>query len=276
MSALIESGVLTTHNMALVAPVSGLPKLLTAPNVFPIRASFFDELRQIVKHSATIYRKRAVFLHLDTPVAADLSKALAQGMEEDGRKLLASVAVKSLPDAEKMKAGVVEAVDKALLDSPDMCIVLGPGNIGPAIIDAIRAKAGQKVMIYLMSGTSADDLIRMSSMRNLAGVVISQVLPLPTDAGPRSVRQYLLDMKKYAPNEKISHLSLEGYLGARVLSEGMKRAGANLTRASLSASLNSLGKFDMGDFDVDYSPGSKRGASRVDMTLINKYGYLTH
>ena len=72
-------------------------------------------------------------------------------------------------------------------------------------------------------------------------------------------------MKKYVPNEKTSHLTLQGYLGASVLYEGMKRAGGNLSRASLTSSLNSLGKFDIGDFEVNYSPEGKRGSNFVDM-----------
>ena len=69
-----------------------------------------------------------------------------------------------------------------------MCVVFGPGSIGPAVIDAMRAKAGQRVTIYLMSVPSADDVIRMSSINNASGVIISQALPLLTDAGNRSVR----------------------------------------------------------------------------------------
>ncbi|SFB00813.1 amino acid/amide ABC transporter substrate-binding protein, HAAT family [Collimonas sp. OK607] len=276
LAELIKSGTLTANDMALVGPISGLPVLLGAPNVFPVRASYIDELRQIVKHSRTILRKRAVFLHLDTPLAADLTKELAIGMEEDGRQLLDSIAIAPVSDTGQMKQNVLKAVGKALISSPDMCVVFGPGSIGPAVIDAMREKIGQRVTIYLMSSSSADDIIRMSGVQNANGVIISQALPLPTDAGNRSVRQYLADMKRYAPKEQVSHLTLEGYLGARILYEGIKRASSNLTRTSLLASLNSLGKFDIGDFEVNYSANGKHGSTLVDMTLINKSGYLVH
>ena len=197
-------------------------------------------------------------------------------MGEDGRQLLDSIAIAPVPEAGQMKQNVLKAVGKALASSPDMCVVFGPGSIGPAVIDAMREKVGQRVTIYLMSSSSADDIIRMSGVQNANGVIISQALPLPTDAGNRSVRQYLVDMKKYAPKEKVSHLTLEGYLGARILYEGIKRASSNLTRASLLASLNSLGKFDIGDFEVSYNADLKHGSTLVDMTLINKSGYLIH
>lgn len=276
LAELVKAGVLPQNDMALVAPVSGLPKLLAAPNVFPIRANYIDELRQIVKHSKTIYLRRPVFIHLDTPLAADLTAELTTGMAEDGRKLLASLPISPAPEAEKMKAVVRDAVAKALQSSPDMCVVFGPGSIAPAVVEALRAHAGPSVAIYLMSVSSADAVIKLSSLKNTNGVIISQALPLPTDTGNRSVRQYLADMKKYAPDAQISHLTLEGYLGARVLFEGMKRAGPNLTRSTLLASLNALGKYDLGDFEVDYNPGNKRGSRFVDMTLINKSGFLIH
>jgi ABC-type branched-subunit amino acid transport system substrate-binding protein len=252
LGALIKSGVLTDNKMALVGPVSGLPALLGAPNVFPVRASYFDELRQIAKHSHTILLKRAVFLQLETPVAADLSKVLASGLSEDGRQLLDSVAIAPVQDAAQMNQNVDKAVDKVLASSPDMCVVFGPGNIGPDIINAIRKKVGSAVRIYLMSVSSAEDVVRASGV------------------------QYQTDMKKYAPNVKLSHLTLEGYLGAMVLYEGMKRAGANLNRASLLSALNSVGKFDFGDFEVDSNPSTKRGTNQVDTTMINQAGLLIH
>lgn len=275
LAQVVKAGLLPENDMALIAPVSGLPQLLSAPNVFPIRANYMDELRQIVKHSKASYRRRPVFLHLDTGLASDLTAELTKELANDNRKLLTSIGIAPDPDAIKMKANVARAVDMALLSSPDMCIVFGPGSIAPAVVDAFRARAGQKVSIYLMSVSSADSLIR-SSLANANGVIISQAMPLPTDIGNRSVRQYLADMKKYAPNEQISHLTLEGYLGARVLYEGMVNAGPKLTRASLVSSLNALGKFDLGDFEVDYSPGRKRGSHFVDMTLINRTGSLIH
>lgn len=276
LAELIKSGALTSNDMPLVGPISGLPSLLAAPNVFPVRASYFDELRQIVKHSRTILRKRTVFLHLETPLARELSKELSNGLGEDGRKLLDSIAIAPVAEAGQMKQNVLKAVDHALEKSPDMCVVFGPGNIGPTVIDAVREKAGHGVIIYLMSVSSADDIIRISGAKNANGVIISQALPLPTDSGNRIVRLYLADMKKYAPKEKINHLTLEGYLGARILFEGLKRAGPNPTRASLLGSLNSLGKLDIGDFEVNYSEGNKRGSALVDVTLINKSGYLIH
>lgn len=276
LAELVKKEALVRGEIALVAPVSGLPELLGASNVYPVRANYIDELHAIVKHSGTIMRKRAVFIHLDTPLATKLQATLAAGLKEDGRELIDSVAVVPVSDPEQMANNVRISIDKAFKNAPDMCIVFGPGPIAPKVLEEVRKKFGQQPTIYVMSVSSAPDLIRMAGIKNAFGTIISQALPLPSDLGNRSVRQYMADMKKYAPNEALSHLSLEGYLGAWLLYEGMKRAGPVLNRASLLASLNAIGRLDLGDFEVDFSPRTKRGSARVDMTLISKNGQLIH
>jgi hypothetical protein len=51
--------------------------------------------------------------------------------------------------------------------------------------------------------------------------------------------------KIYAP-QRFSFISLEGFINARVVAEGLRRAGANPTRASLRQALESLRNLDLG------------------------------
>ena len=101
------------------------------------------------------------------------------------------------------------------------------------------------------------------------GVQISQVVPFPwSDVNP-IVRDY---QKRIGGPEKYSFTSLEGYVAAKVLVEGLKRAGKNPTRESLVDGLASMGRFDLGGFSVTYTPTDHNGSNFVDLTIISRGG----
>ena len=67
---------------------------------------------------------------------------------------------------------------------------------------------------------------------------------------------------------------LEGYSGAKVLVEGLRRAGRDPTRAKVVAALESMGNFDLGGVTVSYSPTNRVGARYVEVTVIGSTGKL--
>jgi ABC-type branched-subunit amino acid transport system substrate-binding protein len=69
-----------------------------------------------------------------------------------------------------------------------------------------------------------------------------------------------------------SYSSMEGFIAAKVLVEGLRRAGPKPTREKLIAGLESLEKFDMGGVDVSYGPQLRAGTSFIDLTIISKSG----
>src|SRR5207302_10015373 len=89
-------------------------------------------------------------------------------------------------------------------------------------------------------------------------LVNSQVVPSYDDVSLPGVAEYRALMDKnnpvlpealrdkiYAP-QRYSFISLEGFINAKVVAEGLRRAGANPTRASLRQALESLRNLDLG------------------------------
>lgn len=76
-------------------------------------------------------------------------------------------------------------------------------------------------------------------------VIITQVAPTP-DSDLPAVRAYRRALARHEPQASFDLLSLEGYLTARVLIEGIKRAGPNPDREAVIDGLLSLGAFDIG------------------------------
>lgn len=101
------------------------------------------------------------------------------------------------------------------------------------------------------------------------GVQISQVVPFPWSDRIPVVLEY---QKRIGSADKYSFTSLEGYIAAKVLVEGLRRAGTNPTRESLVDGLAAMGKVDLGGFSITYSPESHNGSVYVDLTIISRDG----
>jgi ABC-type branched-subunit amino acid transport system substrate-binding protein len=87
----------------------------------------------------------------------------------------------------------------------------------------------------------------------------------------RIVKEYQRDYRAQFPNSLLSFTSLEGYIAARTLGEGLRRAGPQPTRERLARTMESL-RVDLGDFWIDYTNESHNGSRFVDLTIVNKDG----
>ena len=61
---------------------------------------------------------------------------------------------------------------------------------------------------------------------------------------------------------------MEGYIAAKTLVEGLKKAGPVLAREKLITSLESMGTLDIGGIEQSYSISSHNGSSLVKLTVI--------
>ena len=65
---------------------------------------------------------------------------------------------------------------------------------------------------------------------------------------------------------------MEGFLAAKVIVEGLRRAGRNLTREAFVDAMEKMNDVDLGGFFVSYSPQSHAGSKFVDLTIIGREG----
>lgn len=67
--------------------------------------------------------------------------------------------------------------------------------------------------------------------------------------------------------------SLEAYVNARVLAEGLERAGRDPTQARLRSALAGMRNWDMGGFVIDYSGQPPHvGSSFIDLGVLGNAG----
>jgi ABC-type branched-subunit amino acid transport system substrate-binding protein len=104
------------------------------------------------------------------------------------------------------------------------------------------------------------------------GVAVSQVVPFPWNTGASVVKEYQKALAADTGKENYSFTSLEGFIAAKVLVEGLRRAGRDVTREKLVTALETLNDFDVGGFTVTYSGGDHTGSRFVELTAIGRDG----
>jgi ABC-type branched-subunit amino acid transport system substrate-binding protein len=93
-------------------------------------------------------------------------------------------------------------------------------------------------------------------------------MPFPWDNAIPVVKEYrhLAEQAKVEPGFG----TLEGYIAAKVMVEGLRRAGRKLDRESFVKAMETMGDYDTGGFRVSYGPGMRAGSKFVDLTIISK------
>jgi branched-chain amino acid transport system substrate-binding protein len=249
-----------------IAPFSGAMALREPFNryVFHARASYNDETGLIVKQLTSLgLKKIAVFYQNDAYGKAGLDGVnLALGAQN--LKPVAQATV------ERNSVDVAAAVKTLLASGPDAVVQIGAYKACAAFIREAR-KAGYGGTFYNVSfvGTQAlaDEL-----GKDGAGVVVSQVMPSPYNAARPIAREFVEAVKAAGKDAQANFSSMEGYIAARLVVDGLKRAGAKPTRESLVSGLESLGNQSLGGFSVSFSPTDHVASSFVELSMLTGDG----
>ncbi|MDW7774703.1 MAG: ABC transporter substrate-binding protein, partial [Desulfobulbaceae bacterium] len=122
------------------------------------------------------------------------------------------------------------------------------------------------------SFVGSDELARKLG-REGEGVIITQVVPPPEAPEGRSllwgIDEYSNVLKKYYPEDELNFVGLEGYINAKVLVEGLRRAGRNLNREKFIDAIDSIQKHSLGIANtLSFGSDDHQGLERVYFTQI--------
>ncbi len=102
------------------------------------------------------------------------------------------------------------------------------------------------------------------------------VVPFPSSGREAIAREFRQLFTSKFPKLTPSLSTMEGYISAKILTEGLKRAGKNPTRASWLKAMDNLGTVDLGNFIVRFAPGEHTGSAYVDTAVIGAEGRFVH
>lgn len=253
--------------MPVLMPYTGAlsirSKALTG--VYNLRASYADEVERLVEHLHTVGIKKIAIVYQNNAFGKEVLAAALEAMEKRKIKPIFNVTVES------NASDAVTAADQLLKSDPE-AVLLGLG--GKPTIEVIKSVNQRKrgTQMYALSV-----LATPSNLRTLGpdgtGIAITQVVPFPINSTLPLVREYQQVMTA-AGHTEFSHLSLEGYINAKVAAEGFRRAGQNLTRTSLLRAMDAMSNYDLGGLTVAFGRGAVSGSRFVELTLINSQGKL--
>jgi ABC-type branched-subunit amino acid transport system substrate-binding protein len=124
---------------------------------------------------------------------------------------------------------------------------------------------------FVGSNALADDLVELGPGYP-DGVIVTQVVPHP-EAGSAGVLRYREALRRFHPDQQPDFISLEGYLVAHLLGEGLRRVGRDLDTEKLVDALEGIQAFDLGlGTPLRFGPSDHQGSHRVWGTVLDAQG----
>lgn len=266
---LLSEGVLEQGGAALVAPYTGGENLRNPfnPWIFHVRAGYADETEHMVQQATTLGLRRIAVMYQDDGFGHAGLEGVRQALAR--RQLTLSMAAGYERNTDK-----VQDAAKRIKESDAQAVIMISVNKPTAAFVKHYRELGGGAQLYNISVVDPAEIVKIAGLRNAHGLGISQVVPYPYTPRLAAVREYQELLKRYAPGEAVNYTSFEEFLGAKVLVEGLRRAGPNPTRAQVVAALESIASLDLGGITVGYSPRNRIGSRYVEVTVIGSSGRL--
>jgi branched-chain amino acid transport system substrate-binding protein len=256
---------LEKHGVALIGPSTGA-MVLHQPvrrHVFNVRATYQREAEKAVTHLTSMGINRIAVVLADDSFGAD---GLAGAQKGLAAARLDAVVVEKFNRAKPDFGPIAPRIVKA--DTQAVIMVAS----GQAVVDGIKAfrAAGSAAQVVTLSNNASGGFIK-SLGTNARGVIVTQVYPNERSIAYPMVKeaQELVRAKKAG---ELSPAMLEGFAAAKVLVEGLRRAGPKPSRDNIRAALEGIRKFDLGGLDITYGADDHTGLDFADLSIIGSDG----
>jgi ABC-type branched-subunit amino acid transport system substrate-binding protein len=232
--------------------------------VVNVRAGYADETKEQIDGlwKALGYKKIGV-IYPDDAFGSAVLDGVKNALKDHQSQ---PVAAASYP---RQTAEADAAIQSVRAAQPDAVVIVGPANTVAPIAKLAHSK-GWSPLFVTVSFVGTDDLIKLAGP-DAEGMVITQVVPPYYLTDLKTVALYRRTLSKFAPNEQPNFVSLEGFVDAMVMVEGLKRAGKDLTREGLIHGIESLHdlEIDLGQqLKLNYSARNHKGFEHVIATVV--------
>ena len=247
--------------MALFAPFTGSLAIRDKKPVFTIRASYRDEVEKIIAYWTTYGVSRMAVMYYDDEVGKANFETVAALLKAKGQTPL-QVMVKR---GAKSDAAQFQPL---IAFNPQAVIVTT--QLSPLLeLVGFMAKENKPYPLSALSFVNPDELAAVQG--NIAkGTTVTQVVPNPRNVGIAVVKECGETLK--TAGTALNYTTLEACIAAKVLVEGIRKAGKKPTPQSIVAGLESLGAYDTGGFVVTFSKDSHHGSKWTDLSILSRGG----
>lgn len=232
-------------------------------NVFHVRPSMADEAFKMVRHCATIGQSRIAVLAEDNALGRAGLQAVNDAIAE--LKLPPLVGSAFVPAGSTKVDAAVASLNKL---QPQVVIQAALFQTTASVIQEMR-KSGYVGLFMNYSVVGINPLF-LALGKEIRGVVISQVVPSPRSTAVAVVREYnaAIDNSDQTP----TYESLEGFIAAKALAEGIRRTGRTFTVPALQRTLAGMTAYDVGGFRINLRAGARDAAWGIELVTVTADG----
>jgi branched-chain amino acid transport system substrate-binding protein len=257
---------LAPAKIVLVAPSSGVMVLHRPVNpwVFNVRASYQREAERVIHHLSLLGVERIALVQVDDSFGDDGAIGALKGLEAAGRKPVVQEKFnRDKPELAPIIAKVLRADAQAVL-------FLGAGTAVADGLKLLRA-AGSRAQMVTLSNNASAGFVKLLG-ENARGTVVAQVFPPERSVANLMVKE-ARELLSAKGGGELTPAMVEGFAAAKVLVEGLKRAGKNPSREQLRNALESFKRVDIGGgLEVSFSATDHSGLDYADLSIVGEDG----
>lgn len=257
--------VLAQSHVPLVAPQSGAMVLHSPVDawVFNVRPTCQREAEKAVEHLVQMGINRIGVAQADDKDSADCTIGALRGF--DKAHLRAAFVLKykpAHPDYINIANGVAKLDLQAL-------VWIGPGKVVAEGVHQLRMR-GLKANVVTLSNNASPQFVKQAGDFG-RGMIVGQAFPDERQMTVPIVKE-AYDLASAKGVSELTPAMLEGFAGAKVLVEGLRKAGNKPDGQKLHDALNGLSHLNLGGYEVSFSPKSHTGSEFADLAIIGPDG----
>ena len=249
-----------------IGPFTGVEALRNPyqPHVVNIRASYFQETEVMVERLTKDrgFSKIAIFYQDDAFGRAGL-EGTQRAMQKRSLKLAAEGTF------ERNTVAVKGALLEIRKGDPQAVIMIGPYKPCAEFIKLCRTLKMDAAFVNI-SFVGSDALAKELGPAG-AGVLVTQVVPFPSDTSLPLVAAYQKALQAAVPDGQPGFVSLEGYVVGRAVIAALSKIEGQPTRLALLDKLTA-GQYDLDGFSLSFGPNKNQGSDAVYLTVIGSDG----
>ena len=257
----------TKAAVPFIGPFTGAGFLRNAAhgNIVNVRATYDQETEAWIEYlTKDLKISRIAILYQDDSFGRVGLSGVKKAMKKRGLELVAEGTYKRNTVAVK---SALLTIRKA---KPQAVVMVGAYKPCAAFIKLARKiKMNAKFVNISFVGSKA---LAKELGQDGEGVIVSQVVPLPSDTSLPVVAAYHKALKAHNPKAEPGFVSLEGYMVGRLVVQALAKIDGEITRKALMDTITKIGTFDLGGVTLTYGPGDNQGMDRVYMTEIQADG----
>jgi branched-chain amino acid transport system substrate-binding protein len=256
--------VLDQTGTPLIGPSTGATSMHQPlnPLVFNVRTRYQTEAQQAIAQLTSQGIRNIAIVHVNDSFGKDCLQGFLAGMKNAG------VEPAGIFSYDRKIGDTSDVATKVIAIAPQAVVTAGHSKPLANLIRMLRDAGLVGVQVVTLSNLSSQSFLK--DLGNAArGTIVMQVFPDPRYETTR-IGVELHRLAASQPDFVMSHMALEGFAAAKVLTEGLRRAGPNPTRASFIAGLQSMRDFDLGGLKLSYSAADHTGLSFVEASMVTR------